>query len=234
MRFLTPPAYFERRIENRSHGQARNPCVRFHPDLIPPWPFSDLRGFYLRRTLQPCFVLLPLMGFLPFRVFPFPETSPGSSPIDSPLDVSRLLEEPAPRPQGVRLGRVRSPLPEYCIRQRVVTLMVVLSPSRLRLFGLPLGSHSLSTGTALQIRSRPSRTTPPETKNRFGSCDSWVPSVFPPTRPASPALTGAVRPGVLGLPRPAEQARRGGVGRSARAIRFPLHRCVVGGGYDEG
>jgi hypothetical protein len=41
-----------------------------HPDAIPPWPFSDLRGFDLHRPLQPCFMLLTLMGFSPSKRFP--------------------------------------------------------------------------------------------------------------------------------------------------------------------
>jgi hypothetical protein len=209
MRFLTPTAYYAQRIEYQSRRQACSTCVRFHPDLIPPWPFSDLRGFDLRCTLRPCFMPLPLLGFSPFRVFPSTETSPGSSPFDSPPDVSRLLEEPAPRPQGVRFDRVRSPQPEYFIRQRAVTLLVVLSPSRLLPFGLLLGGASLSTVPALQIRSRTSHDAPPEINNHFGSSVSWFPSVFPPTGPVTPALTGSVRPGVLGLPRLSEQARRG-------------------------
>jgi hypothetical protein len=77
LRFLAPPA---------SSNRANRRSARFHPGAFPPRPFADPRGLCPHSTLRPCFMPLPLLGFLPFRASPCRPTLPGSSPGD-PLPV---------------------------------------------------------------------------------------------------------------------------------------------------
>jgi hypothetical protein len=50
---------------------------------IPPRPFSDPRGLDPHVTARPCFMPMPLMGFLLFRAFPHHRPRPSSSPGDT-------------------------------------------------------------------------------------------------------------------------------------------------------
>jgi len=102
-----------------------------HPVAIPPWPFSDLRGLDLHRPLQPCFMLLTLMGFSPSELLPgcgLYRARRSAIPSRRFSSARRLK----PRPQGF-LYRVQSDIRSASIASRGRPL---LSWSFIRLHGV--------------------------------------------------------------------------------------------------
>jgi len=86
-------------------------------NAVPPWSFSDLRGFDPHRAWWPCFMPHPLLGFRSSRLFPSTD-SIGFVTRWYPLDVPRrclplLANQSRPssasRPQG--FSSRESPLP---------------------------------------------------------------------------------------------------------------------------
>lgn len=83
---LPPVGFFAPTAFPRS--MSRRYCSGSTRSAIPPWSFSDLRGFDPHRTWWPCFMPHPLLGLCSPRLFPSAD-SIGLVTRWYPLDVSR-------------------------------------------------------------------------------------------------------------------------------------------------
>jgi len=75
---------------------------RFHPKRLPPRPFAGPRGLDPQPASQPCFMLLPLLGFESLlRAFPHRTTPPTSSVSGSLSAFGPHIRRWRVRPQGL-------------------------------------------------------------------------------------------------------------------------------------
>lgn len=169
---------------------------RFHPARLPPRPFSGPRGLGPRSPLQPCFMLLTLMGFYPSGSSPLRWPHRARHPA-APLPAFLLLQSsPAEArlavqaaPPGVYAQqRVRARGLECCIQSGVDTLL-----------GFVVAGAPSPASPRFQARSGPDSRYPlqkqaPETAGAFRMLRVAVAQALSPSKVSAAPSVGVPRP----------------------------------------
>jgi len=202
---------------------------RFHPLRLPPRPFSGPRGVHPRSPLQPCFMLLTLLGFHPT----------GSSPLHwphrvhhpaAPLSAFLLLQSsPAEARSAVQAAppgayaqrRVRARGLECCIQSGVDTLVGFVVAGHPSPASPPFQSGSgpdsryllrrqaLCTANAFRMR-RVCRRSSPVPFEGFSSLVGWCPATLSRVPLRLTASRGVCRPALPLTAAPSEALRGAG------------------------
>jgi hypothetical protein len=162
--------------------------ARFHPDAIPPRCFAHPRGFDPHQPLRPCFMPLPLLGFRPSELLPASELFRARHPAIPSRCSSSRPEGRSAAPPGVSVGW-QSDIRDRSVASwpRPLLSWVSIASTAFRSLGLASSLDGASAPDLCfgSVRARPR---------------SWSSASSSPTDLASPALAGAGRPSVPGLP----------------------------------